>query len=337
MSESLTERTQQLRQWLASLDDFSGLVDQPLVPASSDASFRRYFRIASDENSFIVMDAPPEKENCRPFVKIAGQLHQAGINAPSVLAQDHQHGFLLLSDLGSETGLQALHRGVDPALIYAPAIETLVTMQTGIAPDSVPPYDAGLLTQEMNLFADWLLERHLGLNLPAPVRRRLGDTFSLLRNSALAQATVFVHRDYHSRNLMWKDDELGVLDFQDAVCGPLTYDLVSLLKDCYITWPAEQVAIWLDQYLESAHNAGIVLPDRARFVSDFELMGVQRHLKASGIFARLWHRDHKAGYLDDIPNTLAHVMALQRTEPEIRFLQQLIGESVMPALQRISA
>lgn len=337
MCESLTERTQQIRRWLARLAKYSYLADQALLPASGDASFRRYFRIAPNGNSFIVMDAPPDKEDCDPFVAIAGRLADAGVNVPKVLARDEKNGFLLLSDLGAETCLQALQRGIDPERVYVPAIDALVTMQKNIGQDNLPPYDATLLMQEMNLFADWLLDRHLGLQLSADDRRKLQNVFALLSDAALGQHTVFVHRDYHSRNLMWNESALGVLDFQDAVAGPLSYDLVSLLKDCYISWPPDQVTAWLERYRDRAGEAGIEVPNRARFVSDFELMGIQRHLKASGIFARLWHRDKKPGYLDDIPNTLAHVTSLSRTEPEICFLQRLIEENVLPALHRISA
>lgn len=299
------ERTVSRDQWLArACPQATG----PCVPASSDASFRQYFRVATSDGPVILMDAPPEFEDSHPFVDIDERLRDAGVNAPRILAADLEQGFLLLSDLGDDIYLGQLDADNADAL-YGDAIESLVAMQAGARCDGLPDYDESLLRREMSLFTDWLLGRHLGLD-PANVRTQLATVFEELVANALEQPRVFVHRDYHSRNLMrTRHGNPGILDFQDAVTGPVTYDLVSLLRDCYVAWPDERIDHWIEQYLRLAADAGIETGDATRFRRWFDLMGVQRHLKASGIFARLYHRDGKAGYLPDIPRTWGYIRA----------------------------
>lgn len=273
--------------------------------ASADASFRRYFRVHADNGSLIAMDAPPPQEDCRPFVHVAGLMLDAGLNVPKVMAQDIERGFLLLSDLGDTTYLSELNQTTADAL-YRDAWSALVKLQLASRAGVLPPYDEALLTREMQLFPDWYVARHLGLTLDDKDSRLLQNTFAVLNRNLLAQPQVYVHRDYHSRNLMVCYDQPqqnpGVLDFQDAVYGPITYDLVSLLKDAYIAWEEERVLDWTVRYWESARQAGLpVAEDFADFYRDFEWMGVQRHIKILGIFARLYHRDGKEGYLKDMP------------------------------------
>lgn len=304
---------------LAWLDRLLPARNLRIAPASSDASFRRYFRIGYPKGSYIVMDAPPEKEDCRPFIAIARALRQLGLQAPEVLEADLAQGFLLLTDLGSRQYLAALDVSSADQL-YGDALQALARLQTGgdSATALLPPYDAGLLRREMELFREWFLQRHLGLTLTQDEQRMLDRVFARLCRSALEQPRVWVHRDYHSRNLMVTEfDNPGVLDFQDAVVGPLTYDLVSLLRDCYIAWPREQVEAWALQYRAKVESLGLGgVADRATFLRWFDLMGIQRHLKAIGIFARLNHRDNKPGYLHDIPRTLSYVMEVAARYPE---------------------
>lgn len=293
-----------------------------LAPASSDASFRRYFRVFEGEKSWVVMDAPPEHEDCGPFVAVCGHLAALGLRVPVIRAQDLTQGFLLLDDLGRQTMLEVLTPAT-ASEAYAAAIDALLMMQQAAAPD-LPAYDRALLQREMDLFPDWYLARHRGHQLSAVEREAWNRACDSLAEAALAQPRVFVHRDYHSRNLM-AGTPPGILDFQDAVIGPLTYDLVSLLRDCYIAWPAGQVSEWLNLYFNRAGAAGI-LPadyDRDRLQRDFDWMGIQRHLKASGIFARLNHRDGKPGYLNDIPRTLSYITELVPAYPELAVLGDL--------------
>ncbi|RUQ33218.1 MAG: aminoglycoside phosphotransferase [Candidatus Competibacteraceae bacterium] len=298
-----------------------------MAPASSDASFRRYFRVWYDDQTRIVMDAPPDKEDCRPFVAIAQALRGLGLNAPTVLDGDFDQGLLLLTDLGSRQYLAELNDHSVPGL-YGDALEALARLQTSGDPDSalLPAYDAALLHREMDLFRDWFLGRLLALELSAAEQHTLDQTFAALSANALEQPQVWVHRDYHSRNLMVTDpDNPGVLDFQDAVVGAVTYDLVSLLRDCYIAWPRPQVETWALDHRARLRALGMIgLDDADQFLRWFDLMGVQRHLKAVGIFARLNLRDGKPGYLGDIPRTLGYVLAVAERYPELAGLRDLL-------------
>ncbi|NOX28395.1 MAG: phosphotransferase [Gammaproteobacteria bacterium] len=310
------------------------LVVSRIVPASADASFRRYFRIVVDANTFVVMDAPPDKEDCRPFVEIAEALYGMGLNVPRIEQKNLDDGFLLLSDLGEHSYLSLLSQDTADEL-YRDAIDALITMQCA-AKDNVltlPLYDRSLLLGEMALFRDWLLGRHLGLSLNAEEQSMLESVFELLVNNVLTQPQVLVHRDYHSRNLMVCGSNPGILDFQDAVIGPISYDLVSLLRDCYVTWPQTQQKKWMDYYCDSAQQQGLLKQDQVQqFGRWFDLTGVQRHLKAAGIFARLYHRDGKNDYLADIPLTLNYICDVSGSYSELSDLAKFIQQRVLTSL-----
>jgi aminoglycoside/choline kinase family phosphotransferase len=328
--------------WLRSLPEFQCATDG-LLPASSDASFRRYFRVPSGTHgSLIVMDAPPTLEDSGPFISVAALLDSAHISVPKIFAADLADGFLLLSDLGSETYLAALlaHHRRDASRLMSDAIATLTRMQSRASGSKLPAYDRPLLLREMNLFIDWYLTRHVGVEPSGAERDMLNSLFERLVESAHDQAQVVVHRDYHSRNLMVIDDALhhgnpGVLDFQDAVTGPITYDLVSLLRDAYVEWPEEQVLDWTVRYWEKARANGLSVPsDFADFWREFELMGLQRHLKVLGIFARLSYRDQKHGYLDDLPLVVRYVRGVaaryRLAAPLLKLLDRADGHATLP-------
>lgn len=339
LSSAPDPRRDQLAQWLHTV---LGAEPFDLQPASADASFRRYFRATRGEQTWIAMDAPPDKEDLGPYVHVAAILVDVGVNAPRVLARDDAQGFLLNTDLGSRTYLAELDAKGDADRLYGDAISALVRMQAGTSAQcaSLPAYDEPLLRREMSLFPDWFCEKHLEVDLSS-YREGMKHVYDVLVREALAQPKVFVHRDYHSRNLMVSEAERhgpnpGILDFQDAVHGPLTYDLVSLLRDCYIAWPIERVHAWVRAYGEKARAAGLAVPaNEATVLRWFDMMGVQRHLKAIGIFARLWHRDGKPGYLKDIPRTLNYVDAVSANYPELASMRALIHERILPALQRV--
>jgi aminoglycoside/choline kinase family phosphotransferase len=337
-----------LRAWLdAALPGAS----YAIAPASADASFRRYFRVTLEvphdgERSLIAMDAPPPMEDCRPFVHVAKLLVDAGVHAPRVLAQDLERGFLLLTDLGTVTYLEALDqaRATDGSgsaarpghrtahALYLDAIDALVRWQRASREGELAPYDETLLRRELDLFPEWYLGKHLGITPTAAQRDMLERTFRTVLDNNLAQPRVYVHRDYHSRNLMLSSPNPGVLDFQDAVHGPITYDLVSLLRDAYVAWDEERQLDWAVRYWERARAAKLpVDADFAAFWRDFEWMGVQRQLKVLGIFARLCHRDGKAGYLDDMPRVMAYLRAACKRyaafDPLSRFLDALEGRA----------
>lgn len=320
-------RTLQLEQWLSQR---FGAGQFTFAPASEDASFRRYFRVASGKGeTCIAMDAPPEQEDCRPFVKVAHLFADAGVHVPQVLAADYEHGFLLLSDLGSRMYLQALDRDSAPRL-YDDATGALVAIQRASRADVLPPYGRELLLRELRLFPDWYVARELEATLSARQSKTLADIFERILANNLAQPHVYVHRDYHSRNLMVSDPNPGILDFQDAVYGPITYDLVSLFKDAYVSWEEELVLDWIIRYWEKARRAGLpVDADFSVFYRDFEWMGVQRHIKVLGIFARLCHRDGKSGYLKDMPLVMRYLRrACERyadLHPLLELLDQLDG------------
>ena len=298
-----------------------------LAPASEDASFRRYFRATlGDGRSFVVMDAPPDKEDCRPFVHVARLLRDAGVHAPEIHAQDLARGFLLLSDLGRTTYLAALHEGRAAAL-FRDATGALVRWQLATRAGELPPYDGALLRREMALFPEWYVGRHLGASLSARQRDTLEQAFALLAASALAQPAVFVHRDFMPRNLMVCDPNPGVLDFQDAVLGPITYDIVSLLRDAFISWDEAQVLDWTVRYWESAKRAGLpVEADFGEFWRAFEWMGLQRHLKVLGIFARIGYRDGKPGYLGDTPRFMRYARDVTQRYRPLHPLGELLEE-----------
>jgi aminoglycoside/choline kinase family phosphotransferase len=301
-----------LERWLAShLRPKFGDDRFSLTPASEDASFRRYFRVhGADGRTVIAMDAPPDKEDCRPFVRVARMLREAGLNAPEVLAQDLDQGFLLLSDLGTRTYLQELTAG-NAVQLFGDATEALVRWQLATRPGELPPYDEALLRREMNLFPEWYIDRHLHKTLSSEQKQCLGGIFRLLVQSALAQPAVYVHRDYMPRNLMVCDPNPGVLDFQDAVLGPITYDVVSLFRDAFLSWGDEQVLDWSVRYWERAKRAGLpVGQDFGEFWRAFEWMGLQRHLKVLGIFARINYRDGKPKYLEDTPRFIAYARSV---------------------------
>ena len=304
-------------------------------PASADASFRRYFRITVDHQSVIAMDAPPDKGDMHPYVAMARRFHALGLNVPEVLAENHALGFFIISDLGERIYLRDLNEQTVERL-YGDAMGALVVLQAGTfshaAEKFLPDYDESLFLREMEVFREWYLGRHLGLKLTAGQQAVLDEAYARLANAALSQPRAWVHRDYHSRNLMVTTlNNPGILDFQDAVLGPVTYDLVSLLRDCYIAWPRARVEDWVKGYHELARQSGIpVGDDDTQFLRWFDLMGVQRHLKAAGIFARLNHRDGKPGYLADIPRTLGYVHEVSARYPLLQPLNALLRELNIP-------
>ena len=270
------------------------------------------------------MDAPPEKENCKPFVDIAALLNHAGLRAPKILAWDEGNGFMLLTDLGTRTMMQTIDPAQPPLNLYLNAVDTLVQWQLSSAPQVLPPYDEALLRRELELFPEWYVRRHLGIELDAQQQALWQRASDLLIDSALAQPKVLVHRDYMPRNLMLSEPNPGVLDFQDAVYGPVTYDVTCLFKDAFLSWPEERVRGWLESYWQQASALNIpVQPDFEDFLRASDLMGVQRHLKVIGIFARICHRDGKPRYLADVPRFFSYIEAVIARRPELAELQAL--------------
>ncbi|MGQ3853450.1 aminoglycoside phosphotransferase family protein [Pseudomonas capsici] len=301
-----------------------------LTAASSDASFRRYFRWEGGDKTFIVMDAPPPQENCKPFVDIAHLLASSGINVPKIHAEDLTQGFLLLSDLGRQTYLDVIDADNADAL-FADAIEALLTYQQLPMDAPLPSYDVALLRRELELFPEWYVKRHLGIEMDSAQLASWQHVSDLLIESALAQPKVLVHRDYMPRNLMISEPNPGVLDFQDAVYGPVTYDITCLFKDAFLSWPEERVVGWLNTYWNKARALGIAVhEDFAAFSRASDLMGVQRHLKVIGIFARICHRDGKPRYLGDVPRFFSYIEAVVSRRPELAELGQLLT-SLRPA------
>ena len=317
-----------------------GFAGSRIEPASADASFRRYFRLTRGRDTYIVMDAPPDKENLQPFLQVADILIGLGLNVPWVLARDLTHGLLLLSDLGSIQYLDALTaRNADR--LYSNALAALATMQTAgaLGGRRLPRYDQTLLVREMQLMPEWFLNRHLGLKLEPAERDSFDRLFAALTQAALEQPSGFVHRDYHSRNLMvCTDNNPGILDFQDAVQGPLTYDLVSLLKDCYLEWPTPRVRTWALEYRERLLLAGVPAgTDEAQFIQWFDLMGVQRHIKVLGIFARLYYRDGKSQYLKELPRVLRYTQAAAAQYAQTAEFADFLEQRVAPEFERAQA
>lgn len=298
-------------------------------PASSDASFRRYFRITLPDRQLIVMDAPPDKENIEPFIKVAELLARSKVKVPAIYHQNLADGFLVLEDFGSRSFLDKL-TAENATELYSAALDSLLTLQTktAVIDSGLPPYDEALLQRELAIFEDWFINQTLNIKMPAA----LWDTVrNILVGSALEQPVTCVHRDYHSRNLMVLDDTTpGVIDFQDAVIGPVTYDLVSLLRDCYIAWPQKQIEQWMAQHYQKLKQANMIACDLPLFTRWFDLMGMQRHLKAIGIFSRLNLRDGKSGYLKDIPRTLNYVMTQAQAYPELSDFHDFLQQHVLP-------
>ena len=329
----MDQRHQALLEWLE-----SALPTPPeaLTQIAGDASFRRYFRVDTGSETQVIMDAPPEKEGCDAFLALARHWCRCGLHVPAVLEADRAQGFILLEDLGDRLYLNCLTDQATADDLYGDAMEALVHIQSSAEPSDypLPAYDSGRLRDEMMLFPDWLLERRLGLDLSSQERALLETTFGTLIESALAQPRVTVHRDYHSRNLLvTHSNSPGIIDFQDAVTGPITYDLVSLLKDCYIRWPEEAVAKWLEAFRVSAARAGLHQADSDSFTQWFELMGLQRHLKAAGIFARLDVRDAKPGYMADVPRVLDYIIEAAYRQPAMEHFAGWLEERVIPALK----
>jgi N-acetylmuramate 1-kinase len=296
-----------------------------LRAASADASFRRYFRLDAAAGTLIAMDAPPAQEDSRPYVKVAALLHAAGLNAPRILAQDLAQGFLLLTDLGTQTFLHVLDEG-NADRLYAAAIDALITWQCASRADVLPPYDTALLARELALFPDWYVERHLQHTLTPAQRQTLERCNALLIDAALAQPRVYVHRDYMPRNLMVSTPNPGILDFQDAVYGPITYDVVSLMRDAFISWEEARVLDWAVRYWERARKAALPVGEDFGEFWAFEWMGLQRHLKVLGIFARINYRDGKPQYLADTPRFIRYVRGVTQRYGELKPLALLVDE-----------
>ena len=331
-------RLQQLEVWLDeqlpilfNAQDWGSVPPATLTAASSDASFRRYFRWEGGGRTFVVMDAPPPQENCKPFVDIAHLLAKSGVNVPKIYAEDLPRGFLLLNDLGRKTYLDVIdEQNADQ--LFADAIDALLAFQQLPMDAPLPSYDVALLRRELELFPEWYIRRHLGVELDAQQQALWQRVSDRLIDSALAQPKVLVHRDYMPRNLMISEPNPGVLDFQDAVYGPVTYDITCLFKDAYLSWPQGRVREWQRGYWERAGQAGIpVHVDFDDFLRASDLMGVQRHLKVIGIFARICHRDGKPRYLADVPRFFAYIEAVIADRPELSELAELLTSLRQPA------
>jgi len=313
-----------------------------IEPASSDASFRRYFRVFSEIGTHIVMDAPPGREDVRPYLNITVMLETAGVHVPRVYEWDVARGLLLLEDLGTRAYLPALQQGADADALYGDALRSLADIQVRgrESAGELPPYDRAALVRELALMPEWFCARHLQLELTRDQGEMLTAAFEFLVAEALAQPQVFVHRDYHSRNLMiTRERNPGIIDFQDAVRGPVGYDLVSLLKDCYISWPRAQVEAWVRDYRLLIHEraARIAGANDREMLRWFDVIGIQRHLKVLGIFARLWYRDGKAGYLNDLPLTLRYVIEACAGFVPLRPLREFLIEHALPGLPAANA
>jgi aminoglycoside/choline kinase family phosphotransferase len=326
-----------IREWLS--HDLR-LPYERLLAASSDASFRRYFRAFTPRGTYIIMDAPPGREDVRPYLKVGALLASLGAHVPQVHESDVARGLLLLEDLGTSAYLQRLESGADPEPLYADALRVLADIQTqgADAARTLAPYDRTELARELALMPEWFCHRHLGYEPSDAEEGMLSSAFEFLITAALAQAQVFVHRDYHSRNLMvLTERNPGIIDFQDALRGPIGYDLVSLLKDCYISWPRARVEGWVSAYRSVLIERGLAVASAAQFLRDFDLIGVQRHLKVLGIFARLWHRDGKPGYLSDLPRTLDYVRDTCARYEELAALGDFLERRAVPELLRANA
>ena len=320
------EHLQALQDWAARE---LGVDSLDIAPASADASFRRYFRVTAKGRDYIVMDAPPAHEDCRPFIAVARLFGDAGVHVPQVLAADLEQGFLLLTDLGNTTYLSALNDATPnestARVLYLASNDALIRIQQSSRPGVLPEYDRALLTRELMLLPEWYVAKHLGVVMNDEQTATLNTVFELLLVNTLAQPQVYVHRDWHSRNLMVSTPNPGILDFQDAVYGPITYDLASIYRDAYIQWDEEHQLDWVIRYWEKARAAGLpVREDFGDFWRDFEWMGAQRHIKVLGIFARLYHRDGKDGYLKDMPLVMAYLRKVCERYIELKPLLYLL-------------
>ena len=329
----MDQRQQQLSHWIG---EHFNIQPPQLITVSGDASFRRYFRFELQGKPLVVVDAPPPQENCHSFVAIAQYWHSQGIHTPEVLAVDFELGFMCLEDFGDQLLRPLLDDKKAANQYYQQALTDLVAVQKLSNTSQLPRYDDALLMREQMLLKDWLIGEHLQLQLSSDEAQLLDDVFHLLSESAQQQLQVTVHRDYHSRNLMLLPDQnIGMIDFQDAVLGPVTYDVASLLKDCYIAWPRQQQLQWLEHWAQQAKSAGLELPEQKQLIRDFDLISMQRHFKAAGIFARLNHRDGKPGYMADIPRTLGYAIEVCQLYPEFEklgeFLQQRVIKSLISA------
>jgi len=331
-----SSRVQVLRQWLN--QHFSDENIQ-LTPLSGDAGFRCYYRFVYDNNSFIAVDAPVDKSNNSAFVFMQESLSRNNVLVPKIVAVDLSLGFFCLADFG-ETLLADILTTENMAGIYQKAIDILPSIQSALPQNTqkLPHYDQAFVELELAIFPQWLLSEHLSLTLTEDEQKQLQHCFSILTENMLSQPQVLVHRDYHSRNIMvLENSELGIIDFQDAVIGPVVYDIVSLLRDCYIKWPEEQRTFLLDYYIDmTAKQYSLGHITREQWQRWFDLTGLQRHIKASGIFARLHHRDNKSGYLADIPLTLNYIVEISEQYPELAFIHQLLLERVLPAMKNIN-
>lgn len=326
-------REEALRTWSAAFiaDGAQGVWSA----VSSDASFRRYFRLKTPQHSVIAVDSPPDKENNQAFLSIAKQWHEAGIGVPEVLFADDAQGFILLEDLGDVLFAQSLVEATGARqrhALYTSALETLVHLQQH-ASTELPVYDRSKLLEEMQLFTRWLCTAYMDINLADNMQQQFAQLFELLADNALAQPQVAVHRDYHSRNLMLQQQRVRLIDFQDAMLGPISYDVVSLLRDCYVRWDEAETQSQLQTYYHLATKAGLNLPDMATFQQQFDFMGMQRHLKAAGIFARLYLRDGKIAYIDDVPNTCRYLQEVSQRYPQTAWLASWLAETFLPMLQ----
>ncbi len=348
-----SSRYQSLCVWATNSLIKKALIESPdaleFSKASADASFRQYFRVVdtasntAQQPAWIIMDAPPDKEDTGPFLNIARDWHQQGVHVPEILAVDAERGFVLMEDLGNRPFLPEL-RSERADKLYGDAmcalidIQLLSTQPSASDDAELPAYDEALLRQEMSLFGDWLLDKHLGLRITTEQQTMLQTAFDGLVANAMQQPQLTVHRDYHSRNLMLTErHNPGIIDFQDAVRGPITYDLVSLLRDCYIAWPMQRVDDWALQYREQAIQAGLLDAEQhsaTQFLAWFDGMGLQRHIKVAGIFARLCHRDGKSGYLGDVPLTLKYIVEVAARHPQYHALGKWVEETVIPTFTK---
>lgn len=330
--ESVDARKNALERWCSAI---GWLQNVSILPMPNDASFRRYFRVCSSKGSFVAMDAPPPQENCYPFAAIARALHAKGLNTPEIFAEDLEQGFLLITDFGDKTYLKALNME-NADTLYSRALESLTIMQgcREVPGRMIPPFTREFMLQEWAWHKEWFLDKWLGVPL-TNIERALDDCYMRIIDMAATQPQVFMHRDYHSANLMVLPGSVGILDFQDAFIGPVTYDLVSLLRDCYISWPDERVTHWVNTYWRSLIQLGVLnAVTQQEFLHWFDWMGLQRHLKALLTFARKKIRDQQPQYLKHVPRTLYYLLNVSGRYPELNAMSEYLHLTVKPAVER---